>query len=158
MAKNGNIHPTRIFKTPDDLYKAFEEYKEDLKIQSNEWKKYQYVSNGERKEDAQKLPLTIEGFKRFCYSHYGCIEQYLTNQDGLYTDFIGISTRIREEIRENQIMGGMLGFFNPSITARLNNLVDRKDVKSDDKPIGDSKVVLPEGVNLDEYLKSKGLD
>ena len=37
MPKNGNIHPTRIFKTPDELEKAFLEYKEDLKKQSKDW-------------------------------------------------------------------------------------------------------------------------
>ena len=32
----------------------------------------------------------------------------------------------REEIRENQIIGGLLGFYNPSITQRLNGLVEKQ--------------------------------
>ena len=43
MPKNGNIHPTRIFKTPDDLKEAWDKFKVDLKEQSKEWVKYQYV-------------------------------------------------------------------------------------------------------------------
>ena len=123
MAKNGNIHPTRIFETPEDLEKAFLEYKDDLKEQSNEWLRVQYVGkDGDRKTDPQKVPMTFEGFKRFCREKYGCVEQYFTNQDELYKDFIGVCSRIKEEIRENQIIGGLLGFYNPSITQRLNNL------------------------------------
>lgn len=160
MGKNkGNIHPTRIFKSPDELEKSFLEYKENLKEQANEWLKVQFVGKeGERKAEPQKVPMTFEGFKRFCRENYGEVEQYFTNQDDYYTDFIGICRAIKEEIRENQIIGGLLNFYNPSITQRLNNLVDRKDVKSNDKPLESSTVVMPNGVNLEDYLKEKGLD
>jgi hypothetical protein len=140
MAKNGNKHPTRIFDTPEQVYTAFEEYKEDLKSQSNEWIKVQYVGkDGDRVTEPQKVPMTFEGFKRFCRSNYGEIEQYFTNQGGYYDEFIGICTRIKEEIRENQILGGLLGFYNPSITQRLNNLVERQDVTTKDKEITNDK-------------------
>jgi len=124
--KNGNIHPTRIFKEPNELFKAFQEYKDDILEQSNEWQKVQYVGKeAERVTDGQKVPYTQEGFERFCYNKYGCVEQYFKNQDGLYDDFIPISTRIKKEIRENQIIGGMLGFYKESITARINNLKEQ---------------------------------
>jgi len=119
-------HPTRIFHNPEDLEKAFSEYKEDLKEQSKEWLKIQYVGkDGERKADGQKVPLTMEGFERFCYDRYGVVEQYFKNQDDYYSDFIPICSRVKKEIRENQITGGLLGFYNPSITQRLNSLVDK---------------------------------
>lgn len=156
--KNGNIHPTRIFKTPEALHKAWEDYKEDTKEQSHEWLKVQYVGKeGERVTDAQKIPYTLEGFERFCYSRFGNVGQYFDNKDGYYNDFVAVCSRIRNEIRENQIIGGMLGFFNPSITQRLNNLIDRKDIKSDDKPLNEAKVVLPDGMELDDYLSKNGL-
>ena len=116
-------HPTRIFADEHDMYATFELYKEDLKAQSEEWQKVQYVGKeGDRVTDAQKVPMTFEGFKRFCYKDLGNIEQYFINKDSLYNDFVGVCSRIKEEIRENQIVGGMLGFYNPSITQRLNNL------------------------------------
>lgn len=130
MGKNGNIHPTRIFQNPEDLERAFNEYKEDLKEQSKEWLKIQYVGkDGERVAEPQKVPYTFEGFKRFCRFKYGEVEQYFTNQGSYYEDFIGICRAIKEEIRENQIIGGLLGFHNPSITQRLNNLVERTESK-----------------------------
>lgn len=137
MAKNGNIHPTRIFKSPDELEKAFNEYKNDLKEQANEWLKVQYVGrDGDRVTEPQKVPMTLEGFKRYCRENYGEVQHYFDNTDNYYNDFCVICTRIREEIRENQIIGGLLGFYNPSITQRLNNLVDRTDHTSKGKGLG----------------------
>ena len=85
--------------------------------------------DGNKVEEPQKVPYTLEGFKRFCRNKYGCIEQYFVNQDNYYDDFISICRAIKEEIRENQIIGGMLHFYNPSITQRLNNLVERKQTE-----------------------------
>jgi hypothetical protein len=120
------MHPTRIFKEPKELQQSWFEYKENLKIQSLEWLKVQYVGkDGMRVEEPQKVPLTLEGYKRFCRLKFGEVEQYFTNQDGYYNEFIGICRAIKEEIRENQIIGGLLGFHNPSITQRLNGLVEK---------------------------------
>ena len=130
MAKgpNGNIHPTRIFSTPPELTVAWEAFKDDLKEQANNWQVVQYVGReGDRKTDSQKVPMTFEGFKRYCTDHYGCVEQYFTNQDRLYEDFIGVCRAIKNEIREDQIIGGMLGMYNASITQRLNNLKEQTD-------------------------------
>jgi len=125
------IHPTRIFKTPKDLQKAWDEFKVDLENQSKQWLKIQYVGKeGQRVADPQKVPYTFEGFKRFCRLNYGEIEQYFTNQDNYYDDFIGICRAIKEEIRENQIIGGLLGFHNPSITQRLNGLTEKTESKT----------------------------
>lgn len=129
------MHPTRIFKEPKELKKAFDEYKENLKKQSYEWLKVQYVGkDGDRVEEPQKVPYTFEGFKRFCRLNYGEVEQYFTNQDNYYNDFIGICRAIKEEIRENQIIGGLLGFHNPSITQRLNGLIEKTEDVTPQKP------------------------
>lgn len=131
MAKNGNIHPTRIFKSPDDLEEAWTLYKLDLISQAEEWVKIQYVGkDGCRMTDAMKLPFTMEGFEVFCYKKYGCIEQYFKNKDDYYDDFVPICSHIKKEIRSNQITGGLLGVYNPSITQRLNNLSDNTDITS----------------------------
>jgi hypothetical protein len=70
--------------------------------------------------------MTLEGFKRYCRSNHGEAEHYFKNTDNMYDDFCLICSRIREEIRENQIIGGLLGFYNPSITQRLNGLVEKQ--------------------------------
>jgi hypothetical protein len=72
--------------------------------------------------DAQKVPLTLEGFYIFCRKHYGDIKAYFVNADEVYKDFSTICHAIKDEIRNDQITGGLLGFYNPSITQRLNNL------------------------------------
>lgn len=125
-------HPTRIFKTPDELKKAWEGYKLNLESEAKKWLKVQYVGkDGERVTDPQKLPYTLEGFKRYCRERHGEVEHYFSNTENMYDDFCGICSHIREEIRENQITGGMLGFFNPSITQRLNGLTDKSEIKND---------------------------
>jgi len=128
------MHPTRIFKKPEDLEKVWNAYKEDLKNKAKAWVKVQYVGkDGDKKQDSPKLPLTIEGFKRFCWDeNIGTVEQYFTNQDGDYEEFLGICSRVKNEIREDQITGGILSFYNPSITQRLNNLVEKSEVKIED--------------------------
>lgn len=128
MAKNGSIHPTRIFKSPNELLTAWNEYKADVAEQSNDWLKVQYVGKeGQRMTDAQKVPYTYEGFKRYCRDNYGEVQNYFDNTLGYYDEFYDICSRVKEEIRENQIVGGMLGFYNPSITQRLNSLVDKQE-------------------------------
>lgn len=124
------MHPSRIFKTTSELETAWNEYKQDVDKQSSQWLKIQYVGKeGERKTDGQKVPLTMEGFERFCYDNYGCVHQYFDNKDNYYNEFVTICSRIKKEIRENQIVGGMLGFYNPSITQRLNSLVDKSSTE-----------------------------
>jgi hypothetical protein len=124
------MHPTRIFKTPEELFKAFEEYKTHLELEAGKWLKIQYVGKeGERVTDKYKLPYTLEGFEIFCYNKYGCVSQYFDNKDGLYADFVAICSHIRKQIRDNQILGGMLGIYNPSITQRLNGLTEKTETK-----------------------------
>lgn len=128
MARKLPPHPNRNFETPDKLKEQWDLFKENLKEQAKEWQKVQYVGkDGIKRTDDQKVPMTFEGFKRFCRESVGCVEQYFTNQDGDYKEFLGICRTIKEEIRENQIVGGMLGFYNPSITQRLNNLKETID-------------------------------
>jgi hypothetical protein len=123
------MHPTRIFKKPEELLKVWNEYKEDIEEQEAKWLKVQYVGkDGERVTDPVKIPYTLEGLKRYCWDkEIGTIQHYFENTDGMYDDFCGICSRIKNEIREHQIIGGMNGFFNPSITQRLNGLVDKQE-------------------------------
>jgi hypothetical protein len=120
------MHSTRIFKEDKDLLKAWNEYKENLSQEPNKWIKIQYVGKeGKRVTDSQKVPYTLEGFKRFCRINYGDITEYFLNREGYYDEFTTICRIIKEEIREDQIIGGLLGFYNPSITQRLNGLTEK---------------------------------
>lgn len=136
MEKQKKPHPTRIFKTPEELLKVWNEYKEDIEEQECKWQKIQYVGkDGERVSDPVKIPYTLEGLKRYCWDkEIGTIQHYFDNTDGMYDDFCVICSRIKNEIREHQIIGGMNGFFNASITQRLNGLADKKELDVKGEP------------------------
>jgi hypothetical protein len=139
-----NMHPTRIFKTPEELEKAFKEYKENLKEEAKEWVKIQYVGkDGDRVADPLKLPYTQDGFEVWCKGKYGCVHQYFDNKDNLYTDFVTICSYIKKEIRNNQITGGLLGVYNPSVTQRLNGLKESQETQTS----GEIIVKYADGVN-----------
>lgn len=134
MSESKKPHPTRLFNKPNDLKKVWDKFKLDLKAQESEWQRSQYVGReGNRVTDNFKVPMTFEGFKRYCRNEKGEVEQYFTNQDEYYNDFIGICRAIKDEIRENQIIGGLLNFYNASITQRLNNLTDKTETKTETK-------------------------
>ena len=138
MAKNGNIHPSRIFKSPNELEIAWGMYKENLKKEAEDWFKVSYVGKeAQRMEDPYKLPYTMEGFEVYCYNNFGSVEQYFKNKDGYYADFVPICNQIKKEIRSNQITGGLLGMYNPSITQRLNGLTEKShtDVTTNGKDL-----------------------
>jgi hypothetical protein len=89
----------------------------------------------------------MEGFENYCYNVIGCVEQYFKNQAGLYTEYIPICSHIKRLIRQDQIEGGMVGQYNPSITQRLNGLTEKTDVTTNGKEINEIKVniIKPSG-------------
>ena len=49
---------------------------------------------------------------------------------------------IKKAIRRDQIEGGMVGQYNPSITQRLNNLTEKTDVTSNGENINEIKISI----------------
>jgi hypothetical protein len=115
----------KAFNSPEDLWEAFEKYRKDTK--DNPLLVHDFVGkDGTEIYRKKEVPLTIEGFKGFLFEspEYKCwdIDNYL---DGTHKNFIGISARIKEAIRKDQLKGGMAGIYNASLTARINGLVDK---------------------------------
>jgi len=123
----------KYIKTPEELYKMFEEFKTFTK--SNPRYKHQLCQRtGEMVKEPLEVPLTMEGFKVYCYNNFKVtIDHYLKNSEGAYEEYRLICTHIKEEIRQDQIQGGMVGQYNPSITQRLNGLVDKTQTEQDGK-------------------------
>jgi hypothetical protein len=122
------------FETPEEMLKAFQDYKNHTKL--NPRYRYQLSQRtGEMVEEPLQVPLTLEGFNIFCFERYGLVKHYFKNQDNLYNEFIPICSYIREEIRQDQIEGGMVGQYNASITQRLNGLVDKQEVNVSEQPL-----------------------
>ena len=142
----------KYIETPEKMWECFLAYKKEVKenpIITVEQKKGSTNikldassdirdSVEEIKESIQALvelprqrPLTIEGFENWL-SDNEIIEDlgdYLQNKEERYSEYATILTRIRKNIRQDQIEGGMGGIYNASITARLNGLVDKKETE-----------------------------
>lgn len=136
MAKTKPPIKQKYIETPEKLLELFEAYKEGLKERAKEWLKVQYVGKeGDRVTDPMKLPMTIEGFRGFGHRNDVTIKHYFENPGGSYDSYRAICSRISDEIRENQITGGLLGVFNPSITQRLNNLKEQVENTNIEQPL-----------------------
>jgi hypothetical protein len=121
MAKVGR---PRNLDSPEQLSELFDKYKRDVKANPRIKSVFGGKEFEERAEPLER-PLTLEGFELFCYDEVGLVEQYFKNVDKRYEEFIPVCTRIRKAIRQDQIEGGMVGQYNPSITQRLNGLTER---------------------------------
>ncbi len=123
----------KYIKTPEKMWELFEAYRKDVK--DNPRFVFDYVGkDGTEVRKPLERPLTMEGFKCYVWDVEGfTVEQYFTNQDGAYTEYLGICSRIKETIRRDQIEGGMVGQYNASITQRLNGLAEKThhEIKSE---------------------------
>jgi len=114
----------RNLESPEQLSELFDKYKADVKANPRIKSVFGGKEFEERAEPLER-PLTLEGFELFCYDEVGVVEQYFKNTDKRYEEFVPICTRIRKAIRQDQIEGGMVGQYNPSITQRLNGLTEK---------------------------------
>lgn len=125
----------RLFKTPEALWDAFVLYKEWAK--SNPILVHDYVGkDGTEVYRQRERPLIIEGFQNWLveegYIGYPDLTKYF---DGTHKEFVHVSAHIRNAIRQEQIAGGMAGIYNPSLTARINGLTDKQEVKFSEQPL-----------------------
>ena len=120
----------KAIETPELMLQLFTEYCEYAK--SNPIKVHDFVGkDGDEVYRLRERPLTIEGFENYCYNQgvIGDLSHYFANTNNAYSDFLTICSRIRKTIRQDQIEGGMAGVYNPSITQRLNSLVEKSENK-----------------------------
>lgn len=120
MGRNKHI------ETPDKLWEYFKEYKEQTK--SNPFKVKDWVGkDAEQVYREKERPLTIEGFECWLSDKdiIGELSHYFSNYENRYTDYVTICSRVKKAVRQDQIEGGMSGMYNPSITQRLNGLVEK---------------------------------
>lgn len=124
----------KYIETPEVMAQLFEDYKNECK--TNPRKKHVFVGkDGTSDYELLERPLTIEGFRVYCYDKIGCVKQYFDNPDKRYNEYITICSHIREVIRRDQIEGGMVGQYNPSITQRLNGLKENIEQTNIEQPL-----------------------
>ncbi len=121
----------KYIKTPDKMWELFEAYKKQVK--DNPRFKIEYVGkDGDRVKTPLETPLTMAGFENYV-ANEGLnqeLSHYFSNKDDAYKDYLAVCSRVRREIRQDQIEGGMTGQYNASITQRLNNLKEQTESTS----------------------------
>ena len=119
---------TKNIETPERMWELFIQYKEWAK--AHPFKVKDWVGGAGKLVTREKeRALTMEGFENHLFSE-GVLtdaKDYFANKEERYTDFTPICSRIRQTIRQDQIEGGLSGMYNPSITQRLNGLVEKNE-------------------------------
>ena len=126
-------------KTPEELYKLFEAYVEDTKTRKRIVPK---ATNKGVLYEEHVPPLTIDGFKTYANKQGSDINRYWYNVDGTLNEYVSVVTRIKEEIRNDQVEGALVGQYQQNIVARLNNLTEKTDVTSNGENINEIKISI----------------
>ena len=118
----------KYIESPQRFWELFQGYKKETK--ANPILKHVFVGkDGQSTYEQREKPLTMVGFECYVMEHtpvtYPDLKHYFNNTDDAYSDYLPISSRIKQEIRTDQIQGGMAMVYSQSITARLNNLTER---------------------------------
>jgi hypothetical protein len=116
----------KYIETPEKLWEYFQEYKKETKSKPflvKDWVGKDAFNVQREKE----RPLTIEGLECWLFEKdiIGDLSHYFANTDNKYSDYLTICHAIKKSVRQDQIEGGMAGMYNPSITQRLNGLVEK---------------------------------
>lgn len=131
----------KYIETPEKLYEYFSQYKKWVK--SNPILKMVFVGkDGVKDFEERERPLTIDGFECYLFDKgiIGDLSHYFANTDNKYADYLTICSRIRKEVRNDQIEGGMANIYNPSITQRLNGLTEKTETKQETNHSGGIKI------------------
>jgi hypothetical protein len=126
----------KYIETPEKLWQYFTEYKDWVK--SNPIRKMVFVGkDGVKDYEDRERPLTIDGFECWLADKdiIDNLSNYFANSDNKYSDYSTICSRIKKNVRNDQIEGGMANIYNPSITQRLNGLVEKTDNKNENTNI-----------------------
>lgn len=119
----------KYIESPELMWSLFNNYKKETNTIPLTQKDWVGKDATEVQREYTKA-LTMEGFECYVMDHtritYPDLTNYFENKEDRYSDFIPICSRIRREIRRDQIEKGLAGLINPSITQRLNGLVDKK--------------------------------
>jgi hypothetical protein len=122
----------KYIETPAVMWDLFCAYKTQTK--ETPIKKHVFVGkDGDSADEKRERPLTIEGFENYV-ADLDIIQDlgdYFENRNKGYSDYIPVCRRIKRVIRQDQIEGGMAMIYHPSITQRLNGLVDKKEESGD---------------------------
>lgn len=133
----------KYIETPDKMWEYFLSYKKEVK--EDPVQVHDYVGkDADEVFRRREKPLTFIGFQNWLEDNdiITDVTDYFENKDVRYNDYIRICSRIKRNIQNDQITGGMVGIYNTSITQRLNGLTDKMDVTTDGKAIQSNISIL----------------
>ena len=117
----------KYIETPEKLWELFEKYKQEVKSNPTIVKDW-VGKDAEPVYREKERPLTMVGFECFVMNNtkitYPDLTDYFEGKIESYSNYLPISSRIRAEITNDQINGGMTMIYSQNLTARLNNLSD----------------------------------
>jgi hypothetical protein len=137
----------KYIETPDKLLDLFEDYVEKTKSTPRIIEK---ATNKGIQQEKHYPPLTMAGFEVYCFEQGSDCHNYFDNHGERYNEYKTICSHIKKVIRRDQIEGGMVGQYNPSITQRLNSLTEKQDITSDGDSISNITVRYVDGDNSDQ--------
>lgn len=132
----------RIFKSPEDLLNACNEYFQW--VIDNPLMESQVVNRGSTTVDAEgnktttgysiiempkMRPMTLIGLCNFIDIALNTFKEYEKRKD-----FLPVTTRIRHIIENHQFEGAASGFLNPNIIARALGLIDKREMEVRQQP------------------------
>lgn len=123
----------KYIETPAKMWDLFESYKED--VNNNPLTKKDWVGKDATTVQREYTrALIMEGFECYVMDNtsitYPDLTDYFENKDERYSDYLPICSRIKREIRKDQLEKGLAGLINPSITQRLNSLSENVNTKN----------------------------
>jgi hypothetical protein len=120
------VAKTKYIESPERMWELFEAYKKEVK--DNPIIKNDFAGkDGDEVFKRLERPLTMEGFENYCFENdiISDLGHYFSNHEKRYDQYLTICRAIKKAIRQDQIEGGMVGIYNPSITQRLNGLTEK---------------------------------
>lgn len=120
-------HGTKYIKTPEELWNLFVEYENQLPTievpQSHVKLGIVFLPI--------KAPMTMEGFRDYCYDRIGVIKHYIDNTGNRYDDYCTIVSRIKDRIFNNNASKAAAGLYKENLIARQLGMTDKQETKSD---------------------------
>jgi len=114
-------------KSPAELYKHFESYKEECKRNP---KKENFYSQKQDKEVSisREIPYTWDGFEVYLRREKVIVrlDDYKADKDKRYTEYADIIRAIDNEIYEDKYTGAVAGIYQHNIIARDLGLTDNQ--------------------------------
>lgn len=116
---------TKYRESPEQYKEIWEAYK--ISVKGSPRLKHVFVGkDGNSDKEERERPLTWDGFEVYTmlmgYNNSADLSEYCNDNNPSYKDYLPLSRAFKKECRADQIDGGMVGIYNPAITASLNGL------------------------------------